>query len=327
MLPPVVEDAALSGAVLQHARYMVLHGVVKHSQKRRDSGATPEGAAAAAVSNLAGSIRSTEPDSWAVDTWMQAPFHALGILDPALQHVGFGIERAQRGKVQTAAGLDVIRGRSTAPRSVSYPIVWPADGASVPIGAHTSEYPSPLASCRGYKAPTGLPLIIQLGSGGDQPHVTASRIANGERLLEHCIFDEGTYRNRDAVGQRLGRSILAARNAIVLIPRKPLRSGVTYCAVVEVNDRVIEWTFSISTSTEMVCRMRRARDRSPSPQRLRTEVPIGHTVQVRDGQPLESDSFGERSLNHVDHRLRMRSCGAHEDAERSSWGARLAPQS
>lgn len=153
LLPPVVEDPALSGAVLQHAHYMVLHGVVKHSQKRRDAGATPEGAAAAAASNLAGSISPSEPDSWAVDTWMQAPFHALGILDPALQQVGFGIERAQRRRIQTAAGLDVIRGRSTAPTSISYPIVWPADGASVPLATHAAEYPSPLTSCPGYRRP------------------------------------------------------------------------------------------------------------------------------------------------------------------------------
>src|SRR5882672_10343107 len=58
---------------------MVMHGVVRHSQNRRDSGATPEGAAAAAVSNLAGSIHPGEPDSWAVDVWMQAPFHASDV--------------------------------------------------------------------------------------------------------------------------------------------------------------------------------------------------------------------------------------------------------
>ena len=245
LLPPVVEDPALSGAVLQHARYMVLHGVVKHSQKRRDSGATPAGAAAAAGSNLAGSIHSTEPDSWAVDTWMQAPFHALGILDPALQQVGFGIDRARSGRVQTAAGLDVTRGRRTVAVSVSYPIVWPADGTSVPLTMHTAEYPSPLTSCPGYKAPTGLPLIIQLGSGTAVPHVIGSWLGEGERWLDHCVFDEGTYRNRDRVQQQLGRRILAARNAIVLIPREPLRSGSSYRAVIEVNGRQIDWTFAV----------------------------------------------------------------------------------
>jgi cysteine-rich secretory family protein len=245
-LPPVVEDPRLSGGVLQHARYMVMHDVVKHSENQRDSGATPEGAAAAAVSNLAGSTRLAEPDYWAVDMWMQAPFHALGILDPALMQVGFGIHHAQTGRIQTAAGLDVIRGRSAAAPNASYPIVWPADGASVPIAAHVSEYPSPLTSCPGYSAPAGLPLIVQLGSGGEAPRVTRSWIFEEERALEHCVFDEGTYRNGDAAQQRLGRSILASRNAIVLVPRRPLRSGAGYRAVVEVNGRVIDWTFRIS---------------------------------------------------------------------------------
>jgi len=92
-----------------------------------------------------------------------------------------------------------------------------------------------------------------MGSGGGAgvvPHVTGSWISEGGRLLAHCAFDEGTYRNRDAAGQRLARSILAARNAIILIPREPLRPGVSYRAVVEVNDRVIRWTFSISAGTE-----------------------------------------------------------------------------
>ena len=245
LLPPVVEDSALSGAVRQHAHYMVAHGVVEHSQDRRESWATSEGAAAAAVSNLAGSTRATEPDSWAVDLWMQAPFHALGMLDPALRQVGFGIQHAPHGRIQTAAGLDVIRGRSDTPPPASYPIVWPADGASVPIASHTAEYPSPLSSCPGYESPAGLPLIVQLGAGGEVPHVTGSWILDGEAPLEHCVFDEGTYRNRDAAQQQLGRRILASRNAIVLIPRAPLRSGFRYRAVIEVNGRLIDWTFRI----------------------------------------------------------------------------------
>lgn len=245
LLPPVVEDSALSGAVRQHALYMVAHGVVKHSQNRKDAWATAEGAAAGAVSNLAGSTRATEPESWAVDVWMQAPFHAIGILDPALREVGFSIERARSGRIQTAAGLDVIRGRSTEPPGAAYPIVWPADGASVPIAAHTSEYPSPLTSCPGYDAPTGLPLIVQLGSGQTVPHVVESWMLDGDAPLEHCVFDETTYRNRDSSQQRLGRRILASRNAIVLIPRAPLTWGSRYRAVIDVNGRLIDWTFSV----------------------------------------------------------------------------------
>ena len=246
LLPPVVEDSALSGAVRRHAHYMVMHEVIKHSENRRDTGATPEGAAAAAVSNLAGSTLPAETDTWAVDLWMQAPFHALGMLDPSLKRVGFGIEHAHTGKIQTAAGLDVIRGRNAPASSALYPIMWPANGASVPLTVHVAEYPSPLTSCPGYQVPTGLPLILQLGSSGKALHVTHSWIMEGDRVLEHCVFDGRTYRNPDAAEQQVARRILAARDAIVLIPRQPLRAGSHYRAVVEVNGRLIDWTFGVT---------------------------------------------------------------------------------
>jgi hypothetical protein len=246
-LPPVSENSALSGAVLRHARYMVMHSVVSHSENMKDAWATPEGAAAAAVSNLAGSTRPMEPDSWAVDVWMQAPFHALGILDPTLRQVGFGIaHQPQRKLIQTAAGLDVIRGRrADGPIEVSYPVVWPANGASVPLTQYAGEHPDPLTSCAGYQAPAGLPLIVQLGPGQMNPHVTASHITENGRPLAHCVFDEGSYRNRNGAEQRLGRNILASRDAIVLIPRKPLHPGMTYRATVSTNGAVIDWTFSV----------------------------------------------------------------------------------
>jgi hypothetical protein len=245
-LPRVAEEPDLSRAVREHARYMVHHDTIEHAQTAR-RWATPDGALAAAVSNLAGSTNAFEPDVWAVDTWMQAPFHALGILDPALRQVGFGIHRAQNGRIQTAAGLDVIRGRHPAQAAtVRYPIVWPADGASVPLTTHTHEYPSPLASCDGYTAPTGLPLIVQLGSGTRVPRVIASYVGDGQ-ALEHCVFDEGTYRNRSAAEERLGRSILASRDAIVVIPRQPLRHGAAYRVVLEVAGQPrIDWRFSVS---------------------------------------------------------------------------------
>jgi hypothetical protein len=245
-LPPVAEEPSLSGAVLEHARYIVHNDLLEHSQNARKRWATAEGAAAAAVSNLAASTRPNEPESWAVDVWMQAPFHALGILDPALSRVGFGIHRASSGRIQTAAGLDVIRGRSATAASVRYPIVWPANGASVPLTSHVDEYPSPLTSCPGYSAPTGLPLIVQLGRGDGHPEIMGSVISDGEAFLEHCVFDERSYTNRHAEQQALARRILDARDAIVLIPRKPLRPGATYRVIIEVNRRRIDWTFSVT---------------------------------------------------------------------------------
>jgi hypothetical protein len=248
-LPPVSEAPSLSAPVSLHARYMVMHDVIRHSEKRRHAGATAEGAEAAEVSNLAASLSADEPDAWAVDTWMQGPFHAVGILDPALTQVGFGIHRAHNGRIQTAAGLDVIHGRVTAaPSSFTYPVVWPADGTTVPLSEGIKEYPNPLASCRGYKIPTGLPLIVQVGSGDGVPRVTGSWLFDGERSLEHCVFDESTYRNGNKTQQRLGRSILAARDAIVLIPRDTLTRGRSYRAIIDVDGQHIDWMFTVESA-------------------------------------------------------------------------------
>jgi len=90
-----------------------------------------------------------------------------------------------------------------------------------------------------------LPLIIQLAPAGGPPHVTGSWITEGGQTLAHCIFGESTYSNRDGDQKRLARSILAAHNAIILIPREPLRSGSSYRAVVDVNGLQIDWTFSV----------------------------------------------------------------------------------
>ncbi len=222
-LGPAEENETLSRGIWQHARYMVRHDLIKHFEKPGDDLATEEGAAAAAASDLAGSTRTYETEGWAIDTWMQAPFHAVGILDPGLRKVGFGLySRADGKNIQTAAGINILSGRQPPSPSIAYPIVWPGNGATVPITAFTSEYPSPLTSCDGYKAPAGLPLIVQLGAGDAAPQHTRSWLyaAGQQEQLEHCVFDQNTYRNSRRDEQALGRGILASRNAIVIVPRR-----------------------------------------------------------------------------------------------------------
>jgi hypothetical protein len=245
MLPPVEEDPNLSVGPFEHARYMVHNDVIQHIERPMDAWATLAGAAAAAVSNLAGS-RQQEPDAWAIDNWMQAPFHAVGILDPALRDVGFGIFRASAGQMQTAAALDVVHGRiPEAARSARYPVLWPANGMTVPIGTHTSEWPNPLTSCAGYSAPAGLPIIVQLGSGSLVPVGTKSMIWLGKDRVEHCVFDETSYWNPNSADRQLGRSILAARDAIVIVPKYPLKSGATYRVHLESSGQTVDWSFRV----------------------------------------------------------------------------------
>jgi hypothetical protein len=124
-------------------------------------------------------------------------------------------------------------------------VLWPANGMTVPIGTHTSEWPSPLTSCSGYRAPAGLPLIVQLGSGALVPTGTTSMIWLGKQRVEHCIFDETTYANPNPAEQQLGRAILAARDAVVIVPKYPLKSGATYRVTLESSGRSLAWSFNV----------------------------------------------------------------------------------
>jgi len=109
-LPPVTENASWSYGDWLHARYIVKNDVLEHTEDPSNPWYTTEGLAAAQSSNLAGHYDVNTSDEWAIDTWMQAPFHAVGVLDPQLLQVGYGCYREADGGLQMGAGLDVIRG-------------------------------------------------------------------------------------------------------------------------------------------------------------------------------------------------------------------------
>jgi hypothetical protein len=180
---------------------------------------------------------------------MQGPFHAVGIIDARLQQVGFGSYREADGGWQMAAALDVLRGLGSVPSSVVFPVKWPSDGMTAPLHSYSGgEYPDPLKSC-GYSVPSGLPIILQLGSGSITPNVTAHSLLQGSTPLEHCVFDETNYTHAtDPSAQSLGRAVLDARDAIVLIPRQSLSAGSSYTVSITTNGRTYTWTFTVSVT-------------------------------------------------------------------------------
>ena len=243
-LSPVTENAAWSDADRKHATYIVKNDVLRHSEDPDNSCYTPEGQTAAQQSNLFHSSNRDDTDCGAIDTWMQSPFHAVGLLDPRLVQVGFGSFREARGNPRMGAALNVIAGLSSAVKA-PYPVFWPGRDTIIPLSLHSAGTPDPLASCPGYTAPSGLPLILQIGPGNLTPEVSATSFTQSGRPLEHCVFDETTYRNPDRQQQQLGRGILGARDAIVLIPRFPLTAGTTYTASITANGQTSTWSFEI----------------------------------------------------------------------------------
>jgi len=249
-LPPLLENPTWSAGCWLHARYIVKNNELQHTEDPANPWYSPEGLFAAESSNLAGDGNVNAPDEWAIDTWMQAPFHAVGILDPKLRATGYGSYREADGGIQMGAALDVIRGWGEIPPSVAYPIKWPGSNTTVPLRLHWGEAPSPLTSCPGYTAPSGLPIILQIGPGDRTPNVTAHSFTQGGVPLDHCVFDETNYVHPIGAWQDTGRSILDGRDAIVLIPRAPLISGASYTVSITVNGETHTWSFSVSAAAQ-----------------------------------------------------------------------------
>ena len=246
VLPPVDEMAGWNTGAWYHARYMSKNDYVGHSEDPENEWYTPEGDSAARSSNLLASSSTSVTDQDAIDLWMQAPFHGVGILDPQLHLVGFGSYREEDGGLQMGAAVDVIRGLGEPLLTSGFPVTWPADGMTVPLASYTGEYPDPLAGCEGYSPPTGLPIILQIGPGNLTPEVTSHTFMQNGVSWNHCVFDESTYNNPDASARDLGRAILDARDAIVLIPRQPLLPGMVYTVSMMGSGQSYTWSFRVS---------------------------------------------------------------------------------
>jgi hypothetical protein len=67
----------------------------------------------------------------------------------------------------------------------------------------------------------------------------------GSTSLAHCIFSESNYTNSIASLQSLGRALLNASDAIVLIPKAPLSAG-PYTASITANGQTTTWTFAVA---------------------------------------------------------------------------------
>ncbi len=260
-LPAVDEDPDLSAGALAHAKYVVSNDTSHprydpdgniHDEDPSSPGYSPEGQAAARNGNVVKSEDPAMDSARAFDAWMTGPFHALGILDPRLERVGYGIWNEPDGRGwQSAAVLDVLSGLADQPPDgVSFPLFFPGPDAVVHLLEYPGlENPDPLShtGCEGFDPPTGLPLIVQLGSdplGVSTPDVTGARVEDGEgNPLEVCWFDESTYTNPDPETQERARRVLNTRDAVVIIPREPLAPGRAYTASITADGETYTWRF------------------------------------------------------------------------------------
>lgn len=246
-LPFVTENTVWSSGSAAHSRYMMLNNSASHAENAQQEGYSEEGARAAANGNIAMSGSADVSLIWPFDYWISASFHALPMLDPQLQQVGYGEYRDARSAAGMTATLDVKRGRLGLPDDFQYPITFPKDGGEMWVTTfNLPEFPNSAAGCPGYTHRLkGAPLIVQIGPGDQTPAVTRTELRLNGAPVPHCSFNETNYQNENLYWQDVGRKILDERDAIIILPRDPLEIGKTYQATVEVNGMVITWQFSV----------------------------------------------------------------------------------
>lgn len=203
---------------------------------------TNSGSAAAGFSNL---VFGTSSPVNAIDGWLTAPFHAIGMLRAKLRQVAFGRDSTTGG-----AGLDIIRGIDSSAAGAAGPILFPGPGATTDLSRYVGESPDPLETCSWTgRSDVGLPLIamlptspsVSLTARVDGPGNSVRSTANG-RL---CVVDQHTYRSSDSIYGPTGLSILQGDRAVVLIPDGHLTNGTYTVRIDQPGAAPISWSFIV----------------------------------------------------------------------------------
>lgn len=232
-LAPVAQDPQLSAGDHDHSCYMLLNGM-SHDELPDRAGYTERGDLAGNSGNVAVSSDIAATDRSFVDLWMTGPFHALGLLRPNLETVGFGTCTNPTTSFQAGATLDVIRGLGPTVRQ-SAPVMFPGAGSTTTLTEFVAETPNPLTFC-GWTGPAGLPIVVLMPERFTSG-VTAS-VTGPSGPLELCVLSK-----HNTTGD--ARTLLAGNDVVVAIPRNPLTAG-TYTVSVASSARNVDWSFVVA---------------------------------------------------------------------------------
>lgn len=129
------------------------------------------------------------------------------------------------------------------------PVEFPPDGAKVNLQLYAGDdYPDPLASCPGYKAPTGIPISIQLGQGygpDGSLEVSSHLVSRDGVEIETCLITAASYVGRNAEQTEVVKVALARGGAAMILPHEPLAPG-SYKVALEEAGKLYEWGFTVA---------------------------------------------------------------------------------
>lgn len=235
-LAPVTANGVWSAEAQAHSCYMLQNGIT-HDEIPGRPGYTSGGDVAGNSGNVAVSSSVSASARNHIDLWMTGPFHAIGILRQNLVSTGFGLCTSSNTPTpwHSAGTLDVIRGLDFGRPPATAPIVFPGDGATIPLHAFITEFPNPMTLC-GWSGNAGLPLIAMMPNDVTAASATLTG-PNGP--IPTCSLHKGNT-GSDATAH----AILDADNSVIVMPRTDLADGV-YTATVNSNGGNVTWSFTV----------------------------------------------------------------------------------
>jgi Cysteine-rich secretory protein family len=234
---PVAENSAWSAGAVNHSRWMVETSTISHYEPASGPYTTPDGRLAGESGNVAVSSNSSTTAREHIELWMSGPFHAIGVLRSNLTHVGYGqYDNPNASRWRSGATLNVLSGLDFSVPRPSSPILFPGNGTTTSLNEFVTEAPNPLEFC-GWTGSAGLPVI------GMMPETTTA--ATATMVGPNGPIDICTLGSDKATG--VAKQILAADNAIVVIPRNPLVPG-KYTVTIVTGTRTVTWSFTVDPS-------------------------------------------------------------------------------
>jgi hypothetical protein len=254
-LPPVSENSSWNAGITAHLTYLELtppgymsgEYASAHTENPESPYYTPEGDQEGRSSDLAyGSSSNVD----AIDEWLAAPFHAIGILRPGLQQVGFA-----RDPSSGYAGLDVINGWSGSVPPTQ--VLFPGLGSTIDLTRFGGESPTPIETCEAQHSAdyssAGLPLIALLTESpeaGLSASLTGPDGSSSSDDDDLCVVTANNFVSSDPIYGSTAESILAGDRAVLVIPRRPLRAGTYSVDISQPGRPDIAWSFNSSPPSE-----------------------------------------------------------------------------
>jgi hypothetical protein len=243
---PVTESPIFSANAMKHSIYLAksdpkyFTGIYEnpHSENPESPYYTKEGA------NSGTNLTPVARESDAIDSWMQAPLHAIGLLRDNLKTTGYATAIDDRTGV-AHTGLDVINGLVGSRREI---ITFPGDGAIVRLNKFSGESPDPRESCgKDWENFRGLPVFASLTSTPPRDITGKIVTPDGKTLLpgdDLCVVTQYSWVSTDRVIS-YGNQIMAGEKLVLLIAKSPLNTGKHSVSISGTGISPLNWSFTV----------------------------------------------------------------------------------